>query len=318
MNVLSLFDGISCGMLALEEAKIKVDNYYASEIEDSAIEISNKNYPKIIRLGDITKIDETVLKTLPKIDLILAGSPCQGFSRNGSMLNFEHPQSKLFFDFIRILNWIRENNNKDVNFLLENVEMKKEWRNTITEFVGVDPIDINSNLLSAQNRPRSYWTNIENVDVPKDLNIKLKDILDDIDTSNFIKHQGILVDNKFNQKELNLINVVSGEVRISQATKQGYIVANNGDGVNLSFPTSKTRRGRVIKQKTNTLDKSCNVGVYYDGILRKLTINELEKLQTLPVGYTEGVSEQKRRAAIGNGWTVDIIAHILKNIKSNK
>ncbi|MGL5717122.1 MAG: DNA cytosine methyltransferase [Paraclostridium sp.] len=315
MNVLSLFDGISCGMIALERANIKIDGYYSSEIEKGAIEISNKNYPEIIRLGDVVKIDDEILKTLPKIDLILAGSPCQGFSRNGNMLNFENIQSKLFFDFIRILNWIRENNNKDVNFILENVEMKKEWRNTITEFVGVEPIDINSNLLSAQNRPRTYWSNIEGIKVPTDLGIKLKDVLSDIDTSDFIEHQGILVDNKFNDKELNLINVVGGEVRISQATKQGYIVANDGDGVNLSFPTSKTRRGRVIKQKTNTLDKQCNVCVYYDGVLRKLMINELEKLQTLPTGYTGGISEQKRRAAIGNGWTIDVIAHILKGLK---
>ena len=102
MNVLSLFDGISCGMIALERANIKVDNYYSSEIEKSAIDISKKNYPNIIRMGDITKINKETLNNLPKIDLILAGSPCQGFSRNGNMLNFEHEQSKLFFDFIKI------------------------------------------------------------------------------------------------------------------------------------------------------------------------------------------------------------------------
>lgn len=314
INVLSLFDGISCGMIALERANIKVDNYYSSEIEKSAIEVSNKNYPDIIRLGDITKIDEYVLCQLPKIDLILAGSPCQGFSRNGTMLNFSHSQSKLFFDFLRILEWIKENNNKDVKFLLENVEMKKEWKNIITEYLKVEPLDINSNLLSAQNRPRVYWSNIEGITTPKDAKIKLIDALDDVDTSNFIKYQNILVDNEFNKKELNLINVIDGEVRISQATKQGYIVAGNGDGVNLSFPTSKTRRGRVIRQKSNTLDKSCNLCVYYDGILRKLTINELEKLQTLPIGYTDYVSEPKRRAAIGNGWTIGVIVHILNKI----
>lgn len=316
MNVLSLFDGISCGMVALEKANIKVDNYYSSEIEQSAIEISNKNYSNIIRLGDITKIDEKVLETLPKIDLILAGSPCQGFSRNGNCLNFEHHQSKRFFDFIRILNWCKENNNKNVKFLLENVEMKKEWRNTITKFVGVDPIDINSNLLSAQNRPRTYWTNISGVKMPKDMKFKLKDILEEVDVSDFIKYQGLLVDNTFNEKELSLINVVDGEVRVSQATKQGYIIANDGDGVNLSFPTSKTRRGRVIKQKINTLDKQCNVCVYYDGVIRKLTIKELERAQTLPDNYTIGVSSTKRKAAIGNGWTVDVISHILKHMQS--
>lgn len=314
MNVLSLFDGISCGMIALERANIKVDNYYSSEIEKSAIDISRRNYPDIIRLGDITEIDDKVLKTLPKIDLILAGSPCQGFSRNGNMLNFEHKQSKLFFDFIRILNWIKDNNNQDVKFLLENVEMKKEWKDTITSFVKVEPLDINSKLVSAQNRPRIYWTNIDNTSIPNDRNISLYDILDLYKEYSLINHQGIKVDSSFNEKEKQLINVVNGEVRISQATKQGYIVAKDGDGINLSFPTSKTRRGRVINKKSNTLDKQCNVCVYYNGILRRLSLTEIERLQTLPDGYTVGVSDIKRKAAIGNGWTVDVITHLLKGL----
>lgn len=314
MNVLSLFDGISCGMIALERANIKVDNYYSSEIEKSAIEISNKNYPEIIRMGDITKINTEVLKTLPKIDLILAGSPCQGFSRNGNMLNFEHKQSKLFFDFIRILNWIKDNNNQDVKFLLENVEMKKEWRDIITSFVKVEPLDINSKLVSAKNRPRIYWTNIYNVSIPNDRSINLYDILDLDKEYDLINHQGIKVDSSFNEKEKKLISVVNEEIRISQATKQGYIVAENGDGINLSFPTSKTRRGRVVKKKSNTLDKQCNICVHYDGILRKLSLTELERLQTLPDEYTVGVSDIKRKAAIGNGWTVDVITHLLKGL----
>lgn len=156
MNVLSLFDGISCGRIALERANIEVNNYYTSEIEESAISISDKNYPNLIKLGDVTKIDNNILGKLPIIDLIIAGSPCQGFSRQGNGLNFEHPQSKLFFEFIRILEWIKKNNNSDVKFLLENVEMKREWRDTITSFLGVKPIDINSSLVSAQNRPRTY------------------------------------------------------------------------------------------------------------------------------------------------------------------
>lgn len=314
MNVLSLFDGISCGMIALERANIKVDNYYSSEIEKSAIDISRKNYPDIIRLGDITEIDDKVLKTLPKIDLILAGSPCQGFSRNGNMLNFEHKQSKLFFDFIRILNWIKDNNNQDVKFLLENVEMKKEWKDTITSFVKVEPLDINSKLVSAQNRPRVYWTNIDNTSIPNDRNISLYDILDLDKEYSLINYQGIKVDSSFNEKEKQLINVVNGEVRISQATKQGYIVAKDGDGINLSFPTSKTRRGRVINKKSNTLDKQCNVCVYYNGILRRLLLTEIERLQTLPDRYTDGVSDIKRKGAIGNGWTVDVITHLLKGL----
>ena len=127
-------------------------------------------------MGDITKINKETLSNLPKIDLILAGSPCQGFSRNGNMLNFEHEQSKLFFDFIKILNWIRDNNNRDVKFLLENVEMKKEWKDIITSYVKVAPLDINSKLVSAQNRPRTYWTNIPNASIPEDKNINLYDI----------------------------------------------------------------------------------------------------------------------------------------------
>lgn len=315
MNVLSLFDGISCGMVALERAGIKVDQYYASEIDKAAMNISKSNYPDIIQLGDITKIDEEILKGLPKIDLMLIGSPCQGFSRSGNCLNFKHKESKLFFDFIRIWNWIKENNNPYVLFLLENVEMKKAWENTITEYVGVNPLLINSKLMSAQNRPRLYWTNIKGVTIPENKGIYLKDILLPYDKENLMKYQGILVDKSFNEKELSLINVVDGEVRISQATKLGYIVANDGDGVNLSFPTSKTRRGRVIRQKTNTLDRQCNVCVYYDGILRKITVEEIEKLQTLPVGYTKIESYTKRKAAIGNSWSVDIIVHILNNIK---
>lgn len=315
MNVLSLFDGISCGMIALERANIKVDNYYSSEIEKSAIDISKKNYPNIIRMGDITKINKETLSNLPKIDLILAGSPCQGFSRNGNMLNFEHEQSKLFFDFIKILNWIRDNNNMDVKFLLENVEMKKEWKDIITSYVKVAPLDINSKLVSAQNRPRTYWTNIPNASIPEDKNINLYDILELDHQYDLIDYQGIKIDSSFNKKEINLINIVNKEVRISQATKQGYIIAEDGDGINLSFPTSKTRRGRVVKKKSNTLDKQCNICVYYNGILRKLSLVELERLQTLPDGYTEGVSDNKRKNAIGNGWTVDVITYLLKGLK---
>lgn len=315
MNVLSLFDGISCGMIALERANIKVDNYYSSEIEKSAIDISKKNYPNIIRMGDITKINKETLNNLPKIDLILAGSPCQGFSRNGNMLNFEHEQSKLFFDFIKILNWIRDNNNMDVKFLLENVEMKKEWKDIITSYVKVAPLDINSKLVSAQNRPRTYWTNIPNASIPEDKNINLYDILELDHQYDLIDYQDIKIDSSFNKKEINLINIVNKEVRISQATKQGYIIAEDGDGINLSFPTSKTRRGRVVKKKSNTLDKQCNICVYYNGILRKLSLVELERLQTLPDGYTEGVSDNKRKNAIGNGWTVDVITYLLKGLK---
>lgn len=187
MNVLSLFDGMSCGQLALNRAGIKYDNYYASEIDKYAIKITQYNFPYTIQIVDVTKID---VSTLPKIDLILAGSPCQGFSFAGNGLNFEDPRSKLFFEFVRILREVKERN-PDVKFLLENVEMKREHELTISRYCGIAPLRINSALVSAQNRVRLYWTNIAEktwglfgdkfIDIPqpKDKRIFLKDVLED-------------------------------------------------------------------------------------------------------------------------------------------
>jgi DNA-cytosine methyltransferase len=160
INVLSLFDGMSCGRIALEKLGVKVDNYYASEIDKYAIKVSEANYPDIIRLGDVK---EVTWLGLPKIDLLIAGSPCQGFSFAGKQLAFDDPRSMLFFEFIRLL--------KDLQpkyFLLENVKMKKEYQDIISEYVGCEPIEINSSLVSAQNRKRLYWTNIPDIEQPKD------------------------------------------------------------------------------------------------------------------------------------------------------
>ena len=170
MNVLSLFDGMSCGQIALQKAGIKVDQYYASEIDKYAIKVAKANYPDMIHLGDVTQV---MSKSLPKIDLLIGGSPCQGFSFAGKQLNFDDPRSKLFFEYIRLLNKL-----KPKYFLLENVRMKQESQDIITRYMGVDPVEINSSLVSAQNRKRLYWTNIP-FDVPKDKNILLKDILED-------------------------------------------------------------------------------------------------------------------------------------------
>ena len=314
MNVLSLFDGISCGMITLDKLGINVNNYFASEIDENAIKISKANYPNIKHIGDVTKITKDNIKNMPKIDLILGGSPCQGFSNNGKGLNFNDPRSKLFFDFVNILNWVREVNNKNVKFLLENVKMKKEWENIITQYVKVKPIEINSKLLTAQNRPRLYWSNIDNIDIPKDVGIELINILDKNVKFDFINHEGLKICKSISENSRNLIYRVDNEVRINQATKQGYIVANEGDGINLSFPCSLSRRGRVIKGKSNCLDTSCNICVYIDNSIRRFTINELEKLQGLPIGYTNHVSDRNRIKAIGNGWTIDVIEHILRNL----
>ena len=310
MNVLSLFDGHSTGYLALQRAGIKFDRYYASEIAPDPIKISERHYPDIIRLGDVTKVKA---EDLPKIDLLIGGSPCQGFSRAGKCLNFEDPRSKLFFEFVRILNEIRIIN-PEVKFFLENVRMKKEWIQVISESVGVEPIDLNSKLVAPQNRERIYWTNIPYTELAI-TDPPLISILEDVNTSGYIEKDGILFDPTISEASRNLVSVVNGEVRIKQATKQGYIVAEDGDGINLMYPTSKTRRGRVIKRKAGTLACNCEGQVFYNGIIRNFTITELERLQTLPDGYTEGVGITARKEAIGNGWTTEVIAHFFRGLK---
>lgn len=312
MNILSLFDGISCGKVAAEDAGIKIEKYFSCEIEQTAIEISKSNHPEIVRLGDINKWEEW---ELPRIDLVLGGSPCQGFSRNGKGLNFEDDRSSLFFKYVEVLEHIRKQN-PNVKFLLENVAMKKDWLNTIDEFMEVKHKEINSKLLSAQNRQRMYWSNI-NFDIPEDSGINLEDILEKVDTSNFIYQGGILFDPCISEAERSIVSNVNGEIRIKQATKAGYAIAKNGDGINLSFPTSKTRRGRVIDKKSPTLDCQCNVCVLIDGTIRHFTRTELERLQTLPDGYTTGASDNAAKKAIGNGWNIKTISHILKGLKEN-
>ena len=311
ITVLSLFDGISCGRIALERAGIKVNKYYASEIDKNAIQISRNNYKDIIQLGDIKDIDENIIKNIGKIDLVLGGSPCQGFSRAGKGLNFEDSRSKLFFNFVDILNIVKKYN-PSVKFLLENVQMKKEWVEVINNYMGAEAININSKLVSAQNRPRLYWTNI-NFKPMQDKNINLVDILENIGFD-YVEHEGLRVCKSISDNSRKLISNINGEIRIRQAVKKGYIVAKNGDGVNLSFPLSESRRGRVIKGKSNCIDTQCNICVYHNGNIRRLTVKEMEKLQTLPIGYTEGIAERQRIKAIGNGWTVDVVAHILKGL----
>jgi DNA-cytosine methyltransferase len=170
MNILSLFDGMSCGRLALDRLGIKVDKYYASEIDKYAIQVSSANYPDIIQIGDVCDVKG---EDYPDIGLVMAGSPCQGFSFAGNQLAFDDPRSALFFEFVRILKEV-----KPKYFLLENVKMKKEFLDVISEQVGVEPILINSALVSAQNRLRYYWTNIPGVEQPEDRGIVLRDILE--------------------------------------------------------------------------------------------------------------------------------------------
>lgn len=336
VNVLSLFDGMSCGMLALDRLGIKVDKYYASEIDKYAMQVSAANYPEIIQVGDVCDLKSEDFKD---IDLILAGSPCQGFSLAGKQLAFDDPRSALFFEFIRLLKEI-----KPKYFLLENVRMKKEFLQIISEQVsacypeitfGIDPIFINSSLVSAQSRQRYYWTNIPNVDQPKERGIVLKDILEDgFDTErdkshcldanyykgssveNYLKksrRQMVFKDSQQNSMVLapqKLVEIKAGAFRARSLDENGKRVAWKDVKPKQVLETRKDEKSNSITsvQKDNVLTKD---EVYW----RKLTPIECERLQTVPNNYTNHVSNTQRYKMLGNGWTIEVIAHILKNME---
>jgi len=336
MNVLSLFDGMSCGMLALDRLGIKVDKYYASEIDKYAMQVSAANYPEIIQVGDVCDLKS---KDFKDIDLILAGSPCQGFSFAGKQLAFDDPRSALFFEFIRLLKEI-----KPKYFLLENVKMKKEYLQIISEQVsacypeitfGIEPIFINSSLVSAQSRQRYYWTNIPNVEQPKERGIVLKDILEDgFDTERDKSHcldanyyKGSSVENYFKKSRRQmvfkdsqqnsmvlapqkLVEIKAGAFRARSLDKNGKRVAWKDVKPKQVLETRKDEKSNSITsvQKDNVLTKD---EVYW----RKLTPIECERLQTVPDNYTNHVSNTQRYKMLGNGWTIEVIAHILKNME---
>lgn len=287
MVVLSLFDGMSCGQLALQRAGIKVEKYYASEIDKYAIKITQKNFPNTIQLGDV-KNWRTWIDKLPQIDLLIGGSPCQGFSRSGEGLNFEDPRSKLFFEYVDILNYC-----KPRYFLLENVKMKKEWQDIISSYLNFEPVKINSTLVSAQNRERLYWTNISKVEQPKDKCIYLKDIIEDSDnniTAIYQRPRG------FNKGNFYL-------------DKSPTLSSHSWEQNNLLY-IIRDKSKCVRSGGRNSIDRHEWDSVYKNSHHRKLTVLECERLQTLPDNYTEGVSDTQRYKMIGNGWTVDVIAHI--------
>ena len=336
MKVLSLFDGIACGKVALERAGIPIEKYYASEIDKHAINIAMKNHPDIIQIGDVTKVDFNSFGG-GQIDMLIAGSPCQGFSFAGKQLNFNDPRSKLFFEFVRALKAIRPK-----YFLLENVKMKKEYENIISSELGVNPVEINSSLVSAQNRKRLYWTNWS-ITKPKDKGILLKDIVHENTCSkeqiyDIIKDYIVPFDQtlKILDKE-----VEKGKVgyfrKDSQANRVYYIhgkaVTLCGDagggaakmgqylfGCITPDRINKRQNGQRFSdgQKFYTLTAQDRHGVLIEGYVRKLTPTECERLQTLPDGYTEGVSNSQRYKTLGNGWTVDVLAHIFSQIKIQK
>ena len=344
MNVLSLFDGMSCGQIALKNLGFKVDNYFASEIDKYAIKIAKKNFPNMVHVGDVTKVhysdfrgclvvekDSGYIQDIPKsrqIDLIIGGSPCQGFSRAGKNLNFDDPRSKLFFEFVRLVKEL-----KPKYFLLENVKMTKEHRDTISDVLGVEAIYIDSALVSAQTRKRYYWTNIPYVFDPVNMGIKLSDIIQtegELEGSEVdermvtnkgkaycltARYDGAVWWNSIERSQRSMIRI-DNKVCFPEATKKGYAAAGIGEGLDLSYPTSTTRRGRTLKEKSHCLTTiSPNQGIINEKYnWRKLTPVECERLQTVPDNYTEGVSNAQRYKMLGNGWTVKVIEHIFKNI----
>lgn len=287
MNVLSLFDGISCGQLALHRAGIKVDKYYASEIDSNAIKITQKNFPKTIQLGDI---QEVRVDSLPKIDLLIGGSPCQGFSIAGKKLNFEDDRSKLFFEYVRLLN---EANPK--YFLFENVRMKDDIANLIDEELGVERVLIDSRDFTGMIRKRYYWTNIP-IDEWESQDIKIKDLIDCVP---YDKDMNFFLD----RTEYSPTTSYDGIITVNPKDKKGK---------------QTWQRGRVydIEGRCPTICASLfDLNITKDHkTYRKLTINECERLQGVPKDYTEGISKGERGKALGNGWTVDVIAHIFKGL----
>ena len=373
--VLSLFDGMSCWRLALERAWVPVRRYFASEIDKYAIQIATKNFPDIHQIGNAEWVEIFYTLTCGVdhwyriksewsyyrlwswwLDLLIGGSPCQWFSNAGKGLNFEDPRSKLFFEFVRILNEA-----KPKYFLLENVKMKKEWQNTISEHLfGIQPVEIDSALLSAQRRKRLYRVGKRNEDwsyskveisQPEDKGILMKDIL-----QNKVEEKYMLSEKLVNGF-LNTSSIFRDRFKITSPEEKGaclttnnqgscitqsYILCNinpSGNGQNWNIyssegksPTLTTNKGEwpkilqlprgankwgIFEQKTPTLSSNSR---QYNNLLhnwyclRRLTPIECERLQTLPDNYTEWVSKTQRYKMLWNGWTVDVIAHIFREI----
>jgi len=327
MKVLSLFDWMSCWMVALERAWVKVDTYYSSEIDNHAIKVSEKNYPNIIRLGDVNKWRDW---DLWEIDLIIWWSPCQWFSFAWKQLAFDDPRSKLFFTMVDIIEHY-----KPKYFLLENVKMKQEFQDIISSYMWVQPIEINSNLVSAQNRKRFYWTNIPWVSKPIDKWVMLVDILHEWKWElQWLTDYIVPFD-----KTLQILDIEVKKWKVwyfRQDSQANRIYTVHWKAVTLCWDAwwwaAKMWQyffwcispDRVHKRqnwqrfndwnKFYTLTAQDKHWVLIDWYIRKLTPIECERLQTLPDNYTEWVSNTQRYKMLGNWWTVDVIAHIFSSL----
>ena len=283
INVLSLFDGISCGHIALDKAGIPINKYYASEIDKYAIKVTNKNYPETINLGDVTIVSGELFTE--KIDLLIGGSPCQGFSQAGKMKNFDDPRSKLFWEYVRILQEV-----KPKYFLLENVVMKQEWQDIISEALGVKPIMIDSSLTSAATRKRLYWTNIPGVGQPEDLGITFGDI------------------RERNVSEGSIYYTDKGLDWIRRHEKRtGKTLRIIGDSDKMQMLEASMYK-KYSSQRFFGIDDTHG--------LRYITVTECERCMNVPDGYTDCCSNTQRYKQLGNGWEVNTITHIFRILKN--
>lgn len=378
LTVLSLFDGMSCGAIALREAGIKVKQYFASEIDKSAIRQTTHNFPDTIQLGNVVNIS---VADLPKIDLLIGGSPCQGFSFAGKQMNFKDPRSVLFFEYVRILNDIRAYN-PDVKFLLENVRMRAEYENVISSHLGLQPVAINSSLVSAQNRLRLYWTNIVTaatphlfgetvftaIPQPKDRRLYLRDVLDEEAEPRFflsrkdieklekqISYESEKQESMPEERYMELFHDIDFCDTYSSVTQSCFCPENwiSSHTIRPSpeaerIPLSAIQGGKAIRDCSSRTDSTvivsgaivspqfgggfrpilsgkapcllatssnsaaCLIVNGDDIVLRRLTPKECCRLQTIPDWYEWVCSEPQIYKMLGNGWTVDVISHILQ------
>ena len=345
MNVLSLFDGMSCGQIALNRAGVKYDKYFASEVDKYAIKVAQANYPHTHHMGDVKQVQKSYFIDDP-IDLLMGGSPCQGFSVAGKQLDFNDPRSKLFFEFVRLKESL-----KPKYFLMENVPMKQESQDIISRYLDVKSVMINSSLFSAQNRKRLYWTNIP-FDIPTDdKGTILQDILEDGIANEAMTNQdgkahcitarynGAVWWNSIQRKQRTMVQVGEADnIKGFDSIKRIY--SPNGKAPTLTTMQGGHREpkvaiGRIVNRrldehgvrkdnqlevsdtnKSNCLTTFTKDNVLVDGMQwRKLTPVECERLQTVPDNYTNHVSNSQRYKMLGNGWTIDVIAHILRGIK---
>jgi DNA (cytosine-5)-methyltransferase 3A len=360
-NIFSAFDGMSCGQIALSKLKIPYEEYYASEVEKWPIAVTQHNFPNTIQVGDVRNV---LASDLPQIDLLIGGSPCQNFSFAGKMKGmttksnievtslkqylelkesgFEFQgQSYLFWEYVRLLKEL-----KPKYFLLENVKMLKKWENLISDVLGVKPIEINSALVSAQNRRRLYWTNIPNVQQPEDKGVKLIDIIVDgavdsrmtVDEKAYAltaSYNGAVAWNSIERKQrtmiLQAINGKAVHIDLFNEAPFSFYEARTEEGkemrrkIRMETGKDSTPRNKEFKMYLPNLSGKGNCLVTIESPLdfivdtswkyRKLHPIEMERLQTVPDGYTSCVSATQARKMLGNGWTVDVIAHIFQNIK---